>query len=98
MLVGTAPTDDAILYGRFTALAQTGLTGANGSTFAAGAPVALTITRAGSRRSVFRAINVDTARGTPVRGLPSGVYQAKWRVSDANGDTRTVTTRFVAAS
>jgi hypothetical protein len=30
-----------------------------------------------------------------VSGLAKGVYVARWVVTDANGDTRTVKTRFV---
>jgi hypothetical protein len=92
MLLGSAPSQDAILYGPFRALAQTGLTGAHGAIFASRTPVALTI-RSG-RRVVFRSANVDTARGTAVRALGRGLYAATWVVRDANGDTRTVVTRF----
>jgi hypothetical protein len=90
----TAPVSDETLYGAFVASAQTGLPGPNGSVFATSAPVALTITRARSRRQVFHARNVDTAAGVAVRGLARGAYVAKWVLSDANGDTRTVRTRF----
>ncbi len=97
-LEGTSPVQDANLYGKFVALAQTGLPGPNGSTIGSGARVALTITPVGSRQVVFRAANVDTARGAPVQGLAPGSYSAKWVVIDANGDTRTVQTRFVQVS
>ena len=30
-----------------------------------------------------------------VTGLAAGVYSAKWVLTDSNGDTRTVRTRFV---
>jgi hypothetical protein len=91
----TAPVQDATLYGPFVALAQTGLPGPNGSIVGAGAPVALTITPAGSRRAVFHAANVDTAGGAAVRGLPPGSYVAKWVLIDANRDTRMLRTQFV---
>ena len=78
MIQSTAPVQDATLYGRFVALAQTGLPGPNGSIFATGAPVALTITRAASRRPVFHATNVDTAAGVAVHHLPRGSYRATW--------------------
>ena len=97
LIASTAPAQDAILYGPFVALAQTALPGAFGSTFTTGARVALTITPAGSRRAVFRAANVNTARGMPVRALPRGTYVAKWVLRDANGDTRTIRTTFVEA-
>jgi hypothetical protein len=93
--VGTAPSDDATVYGTFTALAQTGLPSRTRGLYAGGAPVALSVTRSGSARAAFHARNVDTARGVTVRGLRPGVYTARWVVSDANGDTRTVTTRFI---
>jgi hypothetical protein len=57
--------------------------------------VALTITAAGSRHTVFRARNVDTSRGVGVPALNPGAYVAHWVLRDANGDTRTLTTRFV---
>jgi hypothetical protein len=89
-----APVADETLYGAFFASAQSGLPGQNGSIVATGAPVSLTITRAASRRSVFHAANVDTARGVGVGALAPGAYLARWVLSDANGDTRTVQTRF----
>jgi hypothetical protein len=43
---------------------------------------------------VFRVGNVDTARGVDVPALTPGAYSARWVLTDANGDTRTVQTRF----
>ncbi len=94
LIRSTAPIQDETLFGRFIASAQTGLPARNGSIGATGVPVALTITRAASRRSVFHANNVDTARGVNVPALTPGPYRARWVLHDANGDTRTVTTRF----
>ncbi|MGZ4173260.1 MAG: hypothetical protein ACXVQR_02165 [Solirubrobacteraceae bacterium] len=94
-ILDTAPSEDSTVYGRFVALAGAGLPGANGGTVASGATVSLTITPAGGHRAVFRATNVNTARGVRVRGLRSGVYRATWVLTDANGDTRTVQTRFI---
>ena len=71
------------------------LQGVLGAKSAGGVPIALTITRAGSRQRVFRAGNVDTARGVAVPALTPGSYVATWVLHDAAGDTRTVTTRFV---
>jgi hypothetical protein len=96
LLVGTAPSDDAIVNGAFTALAQTGVIGTDGAVFSTGAAVVLTIFRAQSHRVVFHAANAATAAGVAVPALPAGVYSAKWVVSDRNGDTRTVLTRFVS--
>lgn len=95
MIESTAPIQDETLFGPFVASAQSGLPGAHGSIGATGAPVALTITRAASRRSAFHAANVDTARGVNVPALTPGQYRASWVLRDANGDTRTVNTRFV---
>jgi hypothetical protein len=95
LIRSTAPIDDETLFGPFVASAQTGLPGPHGSVAARGVPVALTITRAASRRSVFHVINVDTARGVNVPALAPGQYLAHWLLHDANGDTRALTTRFV---
>jgi hypothetical protein len=94
-ILDTSPTPDGTVYGRFVALAGAGVPGPNGSVHTSHARVALTITRAGSRHPAFHAANVNTAHGAPVRGLRSGIYRAKWVLTDANGDTRTVRTRFV---
>jgi hypothetical protein len=94
-LLDTAPSPDSTVYGRFVALAGVGLPGGHGTTLTSSAPVALRITPSGGHRTVFRARNVNTARGVAVRGLPAGVYRATWVITDANGDTRTVQTRFV---
>ena len=95
LIESTAPIQDETLYGSFVVSAQSGLPGPHGSISATGAPVALTITRAGSLRPVFHAANVDTASGVAVSALAPGPYLADWVLRDANGDTRTVTTRFV---
>jgi hypothetical protein len=95
LIESTSPTQDATLYGRFVASAQSGMAGLHGSIGATGVPVSLTITPAGSRRRVFFAADVDTATGVAVGGLAPGGYVATWVLRDANGDTRTVTTRFV---
>jgi hypothetical protein len=94
LLVGEAPAADAIVYGGFRALAQTGVPGPNGKTQPTGARVSLTITL--GRHTVFHAANVARGGGVAVRRLARGVYTAKWVVIDANGDTRTVETKFVA--
>jgi hypothetical protein len=91
----TAPIQDETLYGSFLASAQSGLPGPHGSVSAAGVPIALTITPAGSRHAVFHAANVDRVRGVPVSALAPGPYVATWVLHDAAGDTRTLTTRFV---
>lgn len=94
----TAPLQDETLYGRFIASAQSGLPGPHGTVSAQGTPIALWITPAGSPRTVFSAANVDSARGVAVAALAAGTYVAHWRLRDANGDTRTLSTRFTEAS
>ncbi len=94
LLEGTAPANDAIVSGAFTALAQTGLAGAHGSVVPTGAAVSLTITNAAGRQ-VFGAANVATVAGVAVPALAAGVYSATWVVRDLNGDTRTVPTKFI---
>jgi hypothetical protein len=93
-IVSTSPIQDETLYGPFIASAQTGVPGPNGSIVATGVAVALTVTRAASRRTVFHATNVDSAQGVAVPALAPGAYVAKWVLTDAAGDTRTVRTRF----
>jgi hypothetical protein len=93
----TAPVQDENLFGAFIASAQTGVPGPAGSIAATRSRVSLTIMRAASNRVVFRARNVDKARGVAVRALAPGSYGAKWVLTDSSGDTRTVTTRFAEA-
>jgi hypothetical protein len=94
-LVRTTPTDGETLYGPFIALASTGLPGQHGAVNATGAAVSLTISS--GHHTVLHAANVATAHGVVVKGLTSGAYSAKWVLTDANGDTRTVQTQFVEA-
>jgi hypothetical protein len=85
-LIDISPIEGEILYGRFTAVAQT----TDGRS-----PVSLVITKAGGHKPVFRAGNVARRRGVPVRALPAGSYDAVWTVRDRNGDTREYISRFV---
>jgi hypothetical protein len=94
VIESTAPIQDETLYGSFIASAQSGLPGPHGSVAAAGVPISLTITPAGSGHVVFRAANVDTLRGVVVHALAPGAYRARWVLHDAAGDTRTLSTRF----
>jgi hypothetical protein len=93
----TSPLDAETLYGTFTALAQSGLLGPNNSVTPTDSTsrIALTIRKASGGGVVFHAKNVDTANGVRVKGLKPGTYKATWVMSDANGDTRTMTTRFI---
>ena len=83
----TSPMEGETVYGAFTALAEA----TDGVS-----PIALTISRNGA--GVFSSDNVDTANGASVPALSPGNYTATWTVSDPNGDTRTVTTRFIEQS
>jgi hypothetical protein len=96
-IVDTAPTQDATVYGPFVALAGAALAGPHGSLVTSRARVAVTITPAAGRRVLFRAANVNSAGGVAVPALARGVYAASWVLTDGNGDTRTVRTRFVEA-
>jgi hypothetical protein len=94
-IVRTTPLDGETLYGSFIALAKSGLPGPHGAVNPTGASVSLTIARAGHR--IFHARNVNTARGVVVGPLSPGAYTASWVLTDANLDTRTLSTQFVEA-
>jgi hypothetical protein len=96
-LAFTTPSNGATLYGRFVAVAGAGIPTPQHAVLASGAAVAVTITRASGGTAVFRAANVNTPGGVRVQALAPGAYVAKWVLTDANGDTRTVLTRFVEA-
>jgi hypothetical protein len=96
-IMSTMPLADETLYGPFRVSAESGLAGPNSSVVARGTPVAVRIAAVGSRHVAFSAGNVDTARGLAVPALAPGTYLAHWRLRDANGDTRTLSTRFVEA-
>ena len=93
----TSPINGETVSGRFTALAQSGLR-------LPGNQVLRTdiVTQIGLRiltlrgAPVLRIRNVDTPRGVPVPGLRPGNYYAVWTLTDLNGDTRVLVTRFVS--
>jgi hypothetical protein len=85
----TSPMQAETMYGGFTALAEA----TDG-----GSPISLSINPAAGGAAVFTASNADTSNGVPVPSLAPGTYKATWVVGDANGDTRTVTTRFIEQS
>ncbi len=93
LLEGMAPANDTIVDGAFTALAQTGVPGADGSVLPTGSKVAMTIFGAGGTVVLFHTPNA--VPGVEVPALPAGVYSVRWVLEDRNGDTRTVTTKFV---
>jgi hypothetical protein len=94
----TTPSNGETLYGPFTALAGAGIPTPKHAVISSGARVAVTITPATGGSAVFHAANVNTAGGVPVPALSPGTYRAKWVLTDASGDTRTVLTRFVEES
>ncbi len=85
-VANSSPMAGETMYGSFTALAEA----TDGSS-----PIALSIAPTAGGPPVFTAANVDTAEGAAVTGLSPGSYKATWTVSDANGDTRTESSRFV---
>jgi hypothetical protein len=91
-LEGHIPAANSVLSGRFRAVAETGFPSANGGFVPAAARVSLTIRHAG--HVVFHSADVERPGGVSVRRLASGNYWATWVVSDRNGDTRAVATRF----
>jgi hypothetical protein len=86
VLANSSPMEGETMYGAFTALAEA----SEGEM-----PISLSIAPAAGGSPVFTASNVDTAAGTTVSGLAAGTYKATWTVTDTNGDTRTVSTRFI---
>jgi hypothetical protein len=91
----TSPAMDATVPSTFVALAGASVPGANRSVIASRARVSLTVTAAGGGPTVVRVPNANSVRGTVVGPLAAGVYAAKWVLSDQNGDTRTLRTRFI---
>jgi hypothetical protein len=95
-IVGTSPIDGESLYGKFTALAETGLLLSDNTILPTDGitRVGLQIVTSSTGAPVFKASNVDTFKGVTVSGLVPGNYTAIWLMTDLNGDTRTVATRF----
>jgi hypothetical protein len=96
----TSPMQGETVYGSFTALAESGLPGPNNTVVPTDGTsrIGLSIAPAAGGAPVFTAANVDTANGASVSHLTPGTYKATWTLSDANGDTRTVSTRFIEQS
>jgi hypothetical protein len=93
----TSPMQGETVYGAFTALAESGLPGPDNTITPTDSTtnIAVSISPAGGGAPVFTSSNVDTPSGAAVRALSPGTYKATWTLTDASGDTRTVTTRFV---
>jgi hypothetical protein len=96
-VLNTSPMDGEIVYGAFTALAQSGLPGPDNSTIPTDSTskIAVAIRRAAGGAPVFTANNVDTLNGVNVPALKKGPYKATWTLTDINGDVRIVSTRFI---
>ena len=96
-VLNTSPMDGEIVYGAFTALAQSGLPGPNNTTIPTDSTskIAVVIRRAAGGAPVFAASNVDTLNGVNVPALKKGPYKATWTLTDINGDVRIVSTRFI---
>jgi hypothetical protein len=92
-----SPNDGATLYGSFLATAQPVLPGFSDSAYGARATVSLSVRRAGFKHRLVFVRNAAVGGGVRVRGLAPGAYDATWVLTDANGDTRTVQSRFVEA-
>jgi hypothetical protein len=97
LLESFSPNDGATLYGSFVAAAQPVLSGFNDSAYGVRATVSLSIRRAGAKHRLVFVRNAAKRGGVRVRALPRGAYGATWVLTDANGDTRTVQSRFVEA-
>ena len=82
----TSPLEGETMYGTFTALAEA----SDGSS-----PISLIIATTGTGQVVAQKKNVDTAAGATVKGLQPGTYNALWTVTNPNGDSRSVATRFI---
>ncbi len=93
----TSPIQGEIVYGGFTAVAESGLPGPQNTVVPTDSTstISLTISPSSGGAPVFTGNNVDTVNGLPVHALKPGTYTAKWMLTDASGDTRLVSTRFV---
>jgi hypothetical protein len=87
-VLDTSPLAGETLHGEFIALAELSV---------AAAHVAVSIAPAAGGAPVFSASNVDQVNGVQVPAPAPGEYVATWTVSDANGDTRVLSTRFSEA-
>ncbi len=93
----TSPMEGETVYGRFTALAESGLTLPGNEILPTDAftRIAMRIVTAAEGATAFTARNVDTVGGVSVPALRPGAYDVLWTLTDGNGDTRLVGTRFI---
>jgi hypothetical protein len=98
-LENTTPLNGEVVIGGFPAIGQSGFPAADNSvTPDAGSRISFTVAPAGGGGAVFTASNVNSINGMSVPALTPGSYNATWVITDLNGDTRTVMTRFVEQS
>ena len=98
-LENTTPLNGEIVAGGFPAIGQSGFPGPDNSV----TPDRAAGSRSPSPRRAAVAPcsptpNVNSVNGTSVPALKPGSYNATWVITDLNGDTRTVMTRFVEQS
>lgn len=92
----TSPMEGETVYGHFTALAESGLTLPDNQLIPTDTVTRISLTIFGARGHRVVAIrNVDTRRGVSVPALVPGRYEAVWKLTDFNGDTRLEATRFI---
>jgi hypothetical protein len=92
----TSPIEGETMHGHFTALAETGLVLQDNELIPTDVAtrVSLTIFTLGGAK-VLTIRNVDTTHGASVPALVPGDYEALWTLTDVNGDTRLIGTRFI---
>jgi hypothetical protein len=92
----TSPIEGETIHGAFTALAESGLTLPDNELIPTDtvSRISLSIFTARGRR-VLTIRNADTRRGVRVPSLVPGRYEAIWKLTDFNGDTRFEITRFI---
>jgi hypothetical protein len=95
----TSPILGETMYGRFTALVETGLSAPGSMSIPTdlSTRVAMRIVTVAGGQSVFTARNVDTPQGVSVPALKPGSYDAIYTLIDANGDRRLEAIRFIEA-
>jgi hypothetical protein len=93
----TSPMEGETMYGKFTALAESGLSIPGNMIIPTDfvTQISLRIATAAKDQTAFLARDVDTTRGVAVPALKPGSYTATWALIDSNGDTRIVQTRFI---
>ncbi|HTX31360.1 MAG TPA: hypothetical protein VMD09_08235 [Solirubrobacteraceae bacterium] len=92
----TSPIEGETMYGHFIALAESGLALPTGDVLPTDVVTRISLTiYSATGAKVLTLRNVDTLRGSVVPALVPGRYAALWTLTDFNGDTRLIGTRFV---